>query len=97
MFPVVNLPDRLQNQGTAHQLQRDHLRKKGDIKKFSEVITKDAKTDEGLFNVHKVDDKYYFEIPNELLEREMLLVSRVAGSVQNLSFGGAGQKLVDNK
>ncbi len=66
--------------------------KKGDLKKFSEVITKDAKTDEGLFNVHKVDDKYYFEIPNEMLEREMLLVSRVAGSVQNLSFGGAGQK-----
>lgn len=66
--------------------------KKGGIKKFSQVITKDAETDEGLFNVHKVDDKYYFEIPNELLEREMLLVSRVAGSVQNLSFGGAGQK-----
>lgn len=40
--------------------------KKGDLKKFSEVITKDAKTDEGLFNVHKVDDKYYFEIPNEM-------------------------------
>lgn len=66
--------------------------KKGEIKKFSEVITKDAISDEGLFNVHKVSDKYYFEIPNELLSREMLLVSRVAGSVQNLSFGGAGQK-----
>ncbi len=66
--------------------------KKGDLKPFSEVITADAKTDEGLFNVHQVDDKYYFEIPNEMLDREMLLVSRVAGTVQNLSFGGAGQK-----
>lgn len=62
------------------------------MKKFSEVITKDAESDEGLFNVHKVKDKYYFEVPNELLEREMLLVTRVAGSTQNLSFGGAGQK-----
>lgn len=61
-------------------------------KKFSEVITKDAETDEGLFNVHKLDEKFYFEISNEVLDREMLLVSRVAGSVQNLSFGGAGQK-----
>lgn len=65
---------------------------KGDFKKFSEVITKDAESDEGVFTVHKVDDKYYFEIPNEMLDREMLLVSRVAGSTQNLSFGGAGQK-----
>jgi len=66
--------------------------KKGDIKKFSEVITKDAITDEGLFNVHKVDDKHYFEIPDEMLEREILLVTRVSGTTQNLSFGGAGQK-----
>ncbi len=64
----------------------------GDLKKFSEIVTKDAESDEGLFNVHKVKDKYYFEVPNELLEREMLLVTRVAGSTQNLSFGGAGQK-----
>ncbi len=64
----------------------------GEMKKFSQVITKDAESDEGLFNVHKVKDKYYFEVPNELLDREMLLVTRVAGSTQNLSFGGAGQK-----
>lgn len=65
---------------------------KGALKKYSEVITKGAKSDEGLFTVHKVDDKYYFEIPDSMLSREMLLVTRVAGSTQNLSFGGAGQK-----
>jgi len=65
---------------------------KGDMKKFSDVITKDAVTDDGVFNVHKVDEDYFFEIPDEMLDREFLLVSRVAGSTQNLSFGGAGQK-----
>lgn len=65
----------------------------GELKSFSEVITKDAESDEGLFNVHKVADKYFFEIPVSMLEREMLLVTRVAGSTQNLSFGGAGQKV----
>jgi hypothetical protein len=64
----------------------------GDMKKYSEVITDKAVSDEGLFNVHKVEDKYYFEVPDSLLEREMLLVTRIAGSTQNLSFGGAGQK-----
>lgn len=66
--------------------------KKGDMKAFSDVITDKAISDEGVFTVHKVDDKYYFEIPMEILDREMLLVSRVAGTTQNLSFGGAGQK-----
>ncbi|MFY0684027.1 MAG: zinc-dependent metalloprotease [Balneola sp.] len=80
------------NTGNKSSAVKKPAAKKGDLKKFSEVITKDAETDEGLFNVHKLDDKYYFEIPNDVVNREMLLVSRVAGSVQNLSFGGAGQK-----
>lgn len=60
----------------------------GDMKKYSEVITKDAVTDEGLFDVHKVEDKYYYEIPNGHLDKEMLLVTRVAKSADNLAYGG---------
>lgn len=62
------------------------------LKKYSAVITKDAQTDKGLFDVHKVKEDYYFEVPDTLLGREMLLVTRVSGTVQNFSFGGAGQK-----
>ncbi|MCG8372754.1 MAG: DUF5117 domain-containing protein, partial [Balneolales bacterium] len=61
-------------------------------KKYTDVITDKAESDEGLFDVHKIDDKYYFEVDEEMLDREMLLVTRVAGTTQNLSFGGAGQK-----
>ena len=66
--------------------------KKGTIKPYKKVITKDAVTDEGLFTVHKVDGKYYFEIPNDVLEQEILVVSRIAGTVKGLNFGGAGMK-----
>lgn len=61
-------------------------------KPYSEVITGVAQTDEGLFTIHKVDDKYYYEIPDSTLGREMLLVSRIAATPQDLSFGGAGMK-----
>ena len=61
-------------------------------KSFSEVVTADAETDEGLFTVHKVDGKYYFEIPFDLLEEEILVVSRISGHVKGLNFGGAGMK-----
>ena len=67
-------------------------KEKSPFKKYSEVITKEAKTDEGLFTFHKVDDKYYFELPDDLLDREILIVSRISGHVKGLNFGGAGMK-----
>jgi len=53
-------------------------KKDNGIKDYSEVITKDAITDDGLFKVHKIKDKYYYEIPFNLLNKDMLLVSRIA-------------------
>lgn len=59
-----------------------------EMKKFSDVITDEAETDEGLFNVHKVGEKYYYEIPDEHLDKEMLLVTRVAKTADNIGYGG---------
>ncbi|MDX1645727.1 MAG: zinc-dependent metalloprotease [Longimicrobiales bacterium] len=44
---------------------------------YAEVITADAVTDEGLFDVHRVGEDLLFEIPDSLLGRDMLLVSRI--------------------
>lgn len=57
------------------------------IKEYGKVITKDAKSDDGLFTVHKVDKKYYFEIPNKLLDKDMLLVSRLSKLPSDLGGG----------
>ncbi|MEL7118920.1 MAG: zinc-dependent metalloprotease [Bacteroidota bacterium] len=65
-------------------------KKKG--KTFEDIITDEAISDEGLFNVHKVGAKYYFEIPNDLLDKDILMISRIAGHVKGLNFGGAGMK-----
>lgn len=45
---------------------------------YAEVITAKAKTDRGLFLTHKVEDKFYFEIPDSLLGREILVVNRIS-------------------
>jgi hypothetical protein len=47
------------------------------LKPYSEVIPAKAVTSNGLFSVHKVDDKYYFEIPDSLLNREFLFTTRL--------------------
>ncbi len=71
--------------------EKEEEKKKGP-KAFSELITEDAVSDDGLFTVHQLDNKYYFEIADSLLEREILLVSRIAGTIQGFNFGGAGMK-----
>ena len=67
----------------------------GTLKSYNEIITSEAKSDEGLFTTHFVGDKLYFEIPLNLLEKDMLLVSRIAKVPSG--FGGgyvnAGSKV----
>lgn len=67
---------------------------KNAIKKYSEVITKDAVSDSGLFDVHKVKKAYYYEIPFSKLNKDMLWVSRVAQIPTGLGGGyfNAGTK-----
>ncbi|MEP5610874.1 MAG: zinc-dependent metalloprotease [Cyclobacteriaceae bacterium] len=67
-------------------------KKKGALKGYDEVITTEAVTDEGLITSHLVGDDYFFEIPSNLLEKEILIVSRISGHVKGLNFGGAGMK-----
>ncbi|NOY48551.1 MAG: zinc-dependent metalloprotease [Chlorobi bacterium] len=65
--------------------------KKGAIKPYAKVITKDAKTDKGLFTVHQIDDKFFYEIPDSLFGREMLMVTRIAKTANGIGFGGGKQ------
>ncbi|MCO4822195.1 MAG: zinc-dependent metalloprotease [Flavobacteriaceae bacterium] len=65
--------------------------KKGDIQPYNKVITKDAKSDEGLFTVHKLDGKFFYEIPDNMFEKEMLMVTRISKTATGIGFGGESQ------
>ncbi|MEP1093629.1 MAG: zinc-dependent metalloprotease [Cyclobacteriaceae bacterium] len=56
------------------------------MKKYEDVISNTAISDDGLFTVHREDEEFYYEIPFSLLDREMLLVSRISKSADG--FGG---------
>ncbi len=60
-------------------------------KTFEDIITKEAITDKGLFDIHKVKEKYYYEINDTLFGREMLMVTRIAKTASGLGFGGGKQ------
>ena len=59
------------------------------ITEYTDVITEDAVTSEGLFDTHMVEDKLYYEIPLDLLGREMLLLTRIARTADGLGYGGS--------
>src|SRR5215208_363441 len=61
---------------------------------YNQVITDRAHTERGGVTVHKVDDRWFLEVPDSLLRRDILLVSRVAGVPAG--FGGfqfSGQEI----
>ncbi len=55
---------------------------------YSEVITSAAKTDNGLFKSHQIDDRYYWEIPTNLLGKEMLWVTTFRQTQTGYGYGG---------
>ena len=57
-------------------------------KPYKEVITSKAVSDGGLFWVHKVEDKYYFEIPDSLFNRDILVVNRISKAAAGMRVGG---------
>ncbi|GAA4456515.1 zinc-dependent metalloprotease [Nibrella saemangeumensis] len=57
-------------------------------KPYKDVITKNARSTKGLFTVHKVDDKYYFEIPDSLMNREFMAITRIAKAPTGAGYGG---------
>ena len=63
---------------------------------YDQVITSAAKSERGVLAVHKVADRYFFEIDNAMLGRDFLLVSRISGvPAGSNSFNTAGSSLAE--
>ncbi|MEZ7508945.1 zinc-dependent metalloprotease [Cloacibacterium sp. Arc13] len=60
------------------------------IQPFEKVITNKAVSDEGIITVHKVEDKYYFEIPDKALKKEFLVVTRLTKAGAEMRMGTVG-------
>ena len=55
---------------------------------YAKVITKDAKTKKGIFTVHQIKEKYYYEIPKSELNKEFLWVTFIAKTTLGVGYGG---------
>jgi len=65
------------------------------VKPYREVVAENAVTDSGLFIVHQLNDRIYFEIPDSIIDRDILIVNRITKAAmgnrpQNGYLGYAG-------
>jgi len=58
-------------------------------KPYKEVITAKAVSDAGMITVHKVDDKYYFELPDSIFDRDILVVNRLSKAAAGMRVQGS--------
>lgn len=65
-------------QETSLDAKKETPKKDSDFEPYDEVITDEAVTDEGLFDVHTIGEDLFYEIPDSLLGREILMVSHIA-------------------
>jgi len=70
--------------------------KPSDPKGYSSVITDKAITSKGVLDVHYVEDNIYYEIPDSVIGRDFLMVSRVAKVPSNFfGFRSSGAKTAE--
>ena len=62
----------------------------GGPRPYERVITPDAKTRRGLFSVHRVGDRLFFEIPRRELNKDQLLIGRFARAAAPEGGRGGG-------
>ena len=55
---------------------------------YDRVITKDAKTQKGVFTVHQIKERYYYEIPKDQLGKEFLWNTQIARTTLGAGYGG---------
>ncbi|HLH18054.1 MAG TPA: zinc-dependent metalloprotease [Bryobacteraceae bacterium] len=56
---------------------------------YDRVITKDAKSTKGVFTVHQIKERYYYEIPKSELGKEFLWNTQIAKNAAGVGYGGS--------
>jgi hypothetical protein len=66
------------------------------IRPYERVITKEAKSDDGVFTIHRIGERLYYEIPEAQLNKGFLWVSQIAKTAIGAGQGGqaAGNRVV---
>ena len=72
---------------TEKEAKKDSIASKSDITAYNDFI-KGAVTKDGLFKIHTIKEKIYFEIPNEVLGKDLLIVNKISSVPAQINNAG---------
>ncbi|HUF23033.1 MAG TPA: zinc-dependent metalloprotease [Vicinamibacterales bacterium] len=55
---------------------------------YNRVITREAKTDDGIFKIHRIGERVFFEIPKAELGKDFLWVNQIKKTTLGVGYGG---------
>src|SRR5882762_12601 len=58
------------------------------LKPYNQVITPGAVTDSGVFIVHRIGEKLFYEIPKVMFGRQFLMVADQRGTIRGVRYAG---------
>lgn len=90
--------DTVENKAVTKTDSTKHTTPPG-IKKYEDVITSKAITRNGMFSIHQIDEQFFFELPDSVLNRDILVVGRVSkapAGVRPKAQVYAGDQIVEN-
>jgi hypothetical protein len=96
VFPTTVGSQAAETEKTDEAAKAETKEKKKKIKPYDEVITKEAVTRAGLFRVHQVEDKLFYELLGDVLGVDLLWVTQIAETTAGSSYAGipAGNRVV---
>lgn len=90
LFLGILLPSLLMAQADKKETtDKDKKKEEKKEKTFQDFIPDStAKSMVGMLTVHQVEEKYFFELPDSLLGRDIMAITRVAKTPAGAGFGG---------
>ncbi len=91
--PTPNRPAGQGAAGAGDQQRPERPQQPEGPKPYSQVITDKATTDSGVFIIHQLSDKLFYEIPRAALDKPFLVVMRFTATPEGQRY--AGEELQD--
>jgi hypothetical protein len=81
-------PPTTKEDAKTEETDKDKKEEEKKEKTFKDFVTDKAKSMEGMINVHEVEGKYYFELPDSIFGRDILAITRIAKAPTGAGYGG---------
>jgi hypothetical protein len=82
-----------QNNTQIDNIRKDSSKK---LRPYNDIITAKAITNNGLIKTHQVDQRWFFELADSLLNRDILIVNRISKAPAGETGGYAGDWIGEN-